>query len=66
MDKPEIIEMPNFEYTPQGFGELKAALKEGKIVRNPFAKYYGEKVEVTVLQGAEQSKAGNDNKSCVV
>ena len=53
MDKPEIVEMPNFKYTPQGFGELKAALKEGKTVRNPFAKFYGEKVEVTVLQDTE-------------
>ena len=50
MDKPEILEMPNFEYTPQGFRELKAALKEGKIVRNPFARFYGEKVEVTVVE----------------
>jgi len=46
MDKPEILEMPNFEYTPQGFGELKAALKEGKIVRDPFAKFYGEKESI--------------------
>jgi len=50
MDKPEIIEIPNFKYTQQGFRELKAALKEGKTVRNPFAKFYGEKVEVTVIQ----------------
>lgn len=49
MDKPEIFEMPNFEYTPQGFNELKAALKSGKIVRNPFAKFYGDKVEVNVI-----------------
>lgn len=49
MDKPEIIEMPNFEYTPQGFNELKAVLKAGKIVRNPFAKFYGNKIEVTVI-----------------
>jgi len=53
MDKPEIIEIPNFNYTPQGFIELKAALKEGKTVRNPFAKFYGEKVEVTVIQDSE-------------
>ncbi|MCL2080861.1 MAG: hypothetical protein FWH16_02055 [Oscillospiraceae bacterium] len=50
MEKTEILEMPDFEYTPQGFGELKTALKSGKIVRNPFAKFYGEKVEVTVVQ----------------
>ena len=53
MDKTEILEMPNFEYTPQGFGELKTALKEGKVVRNPFAKFYSEKVEVTVIQDTE-------------
>ena len=53
MDKPEILEMPNFEYNTQGFRELKAALKEGNIVRNPFAKFYGEKVEVTVIQDTE-------------
>jgi len=56
MDKSEILEMPNFEYTLQGFGELKATLKEGKIVRNPFAKFYGEKVEVTVIQETEAGK----------
>ncbi|MCL2087041.1 MAG: hypothetical protein FWH05_05550 [Oscillospiraceae bacterium] len=50
MKKQEIFEMPDFEYTPQGFEELKKALKEGKIVRNPFAKYYSEKVEVTVAR----------------
>ena len=50
MEKPEIIEMPNFEYTPQSFAELKATLKDGKVVRNPFAKFYSEKVEVTVIQ----------------
>ena len=53
MDKPEIYEIPNFKYTPQGFGELKTALKEGKTVRNPFAIFYGEKVEVTVTQETE-------------
>ena len=53
MDKPEILEMPNFEYTTQGFRELKAALKEGNIVRNPFARFYGEKVEITVTQDTE-------------
>ena len=53
MDKPEIYEIPNFKYSPQGFGELKAALKEGKTVRNPFAVFYGEKVEVTVIQDTE-------------
>ena len=56
MDKREILEMPNFEYTPLGFKELKEALKEGKIVRNPFAKFYGEKVEVTVIQDTEAGK----------
>ena len=57
MAKPEILELPNFEYTQQGFMELKAALKEGKIVRNPFAKFYSEKVEVTIIQDSvtEQS-----------
>ena len=57
MDKPEIFEISNFEYTPQGFSELRTALKEGKIVRNPFAKFYCEKVEVTIIQdaGTDQS-----------
>ncbi|MDR2546501.1 MAG: hypothetical protein LBC96_03190 [Lachnospiraceae bacterium] len=49
MEKVVIDELPAFEYTPQGFNELKAALKAGKIVRNPFAKFYNEKVEVTTL-----------------
>jgi len=56
MDKPEIYEMPNFQYTPQGFGELKAVLKEGKTVRNPFAMFYAEKVEVTVIQDTEAER----------
>ena len=56
MDKPEIYEIPNFTYTQQGFGELKAALKEGKTVRNPFAKFYCEKVEVTVIQDTEEGQ----------
>jgi hypothetical protein len=56
MDKLEILEMPNFEYTQQGFLELKTALKEGKIIRNPFVKYYGEKVEVTVIKNTEHGK----------
>ena len=50
MDKLEILEMPDFEYTPQGFSELKAALMAGKVVANPFAKFYGERIEVTVLR----------------
>ena len=54
MEKPEILEIPNFTYTTQGFGELKAALKEGKTIRNPFAKFYCEKVEVTVIQHTEE------------
>ena len=53
MKQSEIIEMPNFEYTPQGFIELKKVLKKGKAVRNPFAKYYSEKVEVTVKKDTE-------------
>ena len=47
----KIIEMPNFVYSPQGFKELKATLKEGNAVRNPFAKFYAQKVEVTVIKG---------------
>jgi len=50
MEKKEIYELPNFEYTPKGFSELKTALKAGKIVKNPFAKFYGSNVEVTVIQ----------------
>ena len=59
MDKPEILEMPSFDYTPQSFGELKAALKEGKVIRNPFAKFYGEKVEVTIIQDSEDHHVNN-------
>ena len=59
MDKPEILEMPNFEYTQQGFIDLKTALKDGKIVRNPFAKFYTDKVEVTVIQGSETEQHSN-------
>ena len=55
MEKPEIIELPNFEYTPQGFRELKRVLREGKMVRNPFAKFYTEKIEVTVIQSTHST-----------
>jgi len=48
MEKQEILELPDFEYTPQGFSELKAVLKEGKTVRNPFSKFYSEQIEVNV------------------
>jgi len=50
MEKHEILELPDFEYTPQGFDELKAVLKEGKTVRNPFSKFYNEKIEVNVIK----------------
>ena len=53
MKKTDIIEIPNFEYTPQGFEELKKALKEGNIVRNPFAKFYSDKIEITVTHVTE-------------
>jgi hypothetical protein len=53
MNKPEILELPSFEYTPQGFRGLKATLKEGKTVRNPFAKFYGEKIEVNVIKDSK-------------
>jgi hypothetical protein len=61
VSKPEILELPNFEYTPQGVRELKAALKEGNTVRNPFARFYGEKVEVNIIQDtkAEQCSIGS-------
>ena len=49
-ESKNVINIQNFEYTQQGFMELQAALKEGKIVRNPFARFYTEKVEVTVIQ----------------
>ena len=50
MEKLEILDIPNFEYSPQGFEQLKTILKAGGIVRNPFAKFYGDRVEVTVVQ----------------
>lgn len=53
MKKHEVVEIPNFEYTPQGFIELKKVLKEGKVVRNPFAKFYADRVEITVIQDAD-------------
>jgi hypothetical protein len=62
VDKKEIFELPNFEYTPQRFRELKTALKEGKIVRNPFAKFYSDKVKVTVVQDEDFKPAKNGNK----
>ncbi|MCL2079045.1 MAG: hypothetical protein FWH17_04280 [Oscillospiraceae bacterium] len=56
MEKRDIHEMSNFEYTPQGIEELKTLLKEGKTVRNPFAKFYRENVEVTVRQDSETAQ----------
>ena len=49
MEKIEVHEMTEFEYNVQGFTELKNALKSGKIVRNPFARFYND-VEVNILQ----------------
>ena len=63
MDKFEVFEMPCFEYTPQGFEELKAALKQRKIVRNPFSKFYCERVEVNVIQDKELKKAHTNKES---
>jgi hypothetical protein len=54
-DEKGIFELPNFEYTPQGFGELKTALKAWKIVRNPFAKFYIDGVKVTVNQDEDSN-----------
>ena len=59
MDKQEILELPDFEYTQQGFKKLKAVLKEGKIVRNPFSKFYSEKIEVNVIKDTD-AEQGND------
>ena len=53
MDKQEILELPDFEYTPQGFSNLKAVLKEGKTVRNPFSKFYSEKIEVNIIKDTD-------------
>ena len=53
MDKQEILELPDFEYTPQGFEKLKALLKEGETVRNPFSKFYSEKIEVNVIKDTD-------------
>ena len=63
MDKIEILEIPNFEYTPQGFKELTAVLKEGKALRNPFAKFYGEKVEVVIDNAIINNKEDNQFKT---
>ena len=62
MEKQEILELPDFEYTPQGFSTLKAALKEGKTVRNPFTKFYSEKIEVNVIKDTDVGQY-NDRQS---
>ena len=59
MSRQEIVEMPNFTYTSQDFNELKMILKEGNVVRNPFARYYAEKVEVSVINDAETEQPDN-------
>jgi hypothetical protein len=53
VDNKEIVELPNFEYNQKGFKELQATLKRGKAVRNPFAQFYDEDVEINILQDAE-------------
>jgi hypothetical protein len=53
MTKKEVVELPDFEYSPKGFSELKTALKAGKLVRNPFARFYGEDVKISVKQDTE-------------
>ena len=54
--KQEILELPDFEYTPQDFNELMAVLIEGKTVRNPFSKFYNEKIEVNVIKDMNTEK----------
>lgn len=41
--------MNDFELTPESFRKLKETLKEGKVVRNPFAKFFGEGNTTTII-----------------
>lgn len=50
MNNDEIVELPDFEYTAEGLKKLKDILKSGKMVRNPFAQFYNDKIEVNIIQ----------------
>jgi hypothetical protein len=54
MSKDNIVEMNDFEYTAEWFEKLKRTLKEGRVVRNPFAKFYNEGVSVTIVKDMEE------------
>ncbi|MCL2046845.1 MAG: hypothetical protein FWG88_10740 [Oscillospiraceae bacterium] len=43
-------EIPDFDYTSEGFTALEKALKDGKIVKNPFAKFYNKNNEISIVQ----------------
>jgi hypothetical protein len=53
MENKEVAEMPDFTFTPEGFRKLESVLKAGKIVRNPFPKFYGNGATVTVIKTGE-------------
>jgi hypothetical protein len=58
MNKSNVTEMRDFEYTPEWFGKLKSALKEGQVVRNPFAKFYSEGASVAIIKDMEERSSG--------
>jgi hypothetical protein len=55
MSKDSIVEMNDFEYTAEWFEKLKRTLKEGRVVRNPFAKFHNEGASVTIIKDMEES-----------
>ncbi|MDR1734506.1 MAG: hypothetical protein LBR73_06480 [Oscillospiraceae bacterium] len=58
MRNKEIIEIEDFTLNEESFRKLTTALKEGKIVRNPFARLLADEnaqVELQVDQPQEQS-----------
>jgi hypothetical protein len=56
MNKSNVLEMRDFEYTPEWFGKLKSVLKEGQVVRNPFVKFYSDGASVTIIKDMEEQR----------
>jgi len=53
MKQDNIVEINDFELTQESFLKLKKMLKAGKVVRNPFAKFFDDGNTTTII--TEQS-----------
>jgi len=58
----EVIGLDDFELTDKCFQQLKNELKAGKIVRNPFAKFYNNG-SITDIKSDSQPPAAYTDSS---